>query len=311
MAGAESGLDNQSTIKPSRLVLGTAQLGMDYGIANQTGQPDSARAQEVVQKAWEAGIREFDTAQGYGSSEQVLGQALTELKKSRQALITTKLGHSLDLRGADFRRSLEGSLKRLGVNRLAGLLLHKEEQLDFLDQGLEPVLKSFLDQGLVERIGVSVYSPGRAIQALNNELIEIVQLPANLLDHRFRKAGVFDLAREKEKLIYLRSVFLQGLLLMAPEHLPAGMVYARPMLSEAGRLAKEMNLSRMQLTLGYVKLAYPRVKVLVGAETPDQVRENIRIWSGSLDPGLVGRVEETFREVESKVLDPRLWPKEG
>lgn len=63
----------------NRLVLGTAQLGMSYGIANKTGLPDLATATAIVQTAWESGICEFDTAQAYGKSEQVLSQALSEL----------------------------------------------------------------------------------------------------------------------------------------------------------------------------------------------------------------------------------------
>jgi len=55
----------------SHLVLGTAQLGLPYGIANQTGQPDQVVATAIIREAWNQGIREFDTAQGYGDSEQV------------------------------------------------------------------------------------------------------------------------------------------------------------------------------------------------------------------------------------------------
>ena len=60
--------------QPNRLVLGTAQLGMDYCIANTTGQPVYDTAKTIVQEAWESGICEFDTAQAYGQSEQVLEQ---------------------------------------------------------------------------------------------------------------------------------------------------------------------------------------------------------------------------------------------
>ena len=41
----------------NRLVLGTAQLGMPYGIANRSGQPDASQARAIVEAAWEAGIR--------------------------------------------------------------------------------------------------------------------------------------------------------------------------------------------------------------------------------------------------------------
>ena len=58
----------------NRLVLGTAQLGTNYGIANRMGKPDFDTAEAIIKTTWDAGIREFDTAQGYGDSEQVLGE---------------------------------------------------------------------------------------------------------------------------------------------------------------------------------------------------------------------------------------------
>ena len=71
----------------SRLVLGTAQLGMPYGIANKTGQPNMAAAESIVAGVWEGGVREFDTAQAYGESEIVLGKALKSLGIARQAKV--------------------------------------------------------------------------------------------------------------------------------------------------------------------------------------------------------------------------------
>ena len=60
-----------------RLVLGTAQLGMDYGIANTQGRPAFEEAVELVRCYWERGVREFDTAQDYGDSEKILGRVFS------------------------------------------------------------------------------------------------------------------------------------------------------------------------------------------------------------------------------------------
>ncbi len=74
----------------SRLTLGTVQLGLPYGIANQTGQPDYRTSLEIVAAALEGGINSFDTASSYGNGEQVLGQALAELRATDAVRITTK-----------------------------------------------------------------------------------------------------------------------------------------------------------------------------------------------------------------------------
>lgn len=64
------------TGRSERLALGCAQLGMRYGVANTAGQPDQAAAREIVAICLASGVRFFDTAQAYGESEAVLGDAL-------------------------------------------------------------------------------------------------------------------------------------------------------------------------------------------------------------------------------------------
>ncbi|MBT8491193.1 MAG: aldo/keto reductase, partial [Deltaproteobacteria bacterium] len=179
-----------------RLVLGTAQLGMNYGIANRTGQPDSKTSESIIKTAWDFGIREFDTAQAYGKSEQVLGHCLSSLGITDKALVTSKTHPDLDhLDSKKMRMALETSLNNLNCDHLNGYLLHTEELLDKWDKGLGEILVRFVEKDrLVKNIGVSVYSPDRAIQALENKHISIVQVPSNILDRRFEDASVFDLA---------------------------------------------------------------------------------------------------------------------
>ena len=71
--------------------MGTAQLSSPYGIANKTRQFVQDKSTAIVREAWDNGIREFDTAQGYGESERVLGRALSELEITGKACIISKL----------------------------------------------------------------------------------------------------------------------------------------------------------------------------------------------------------------------------
>ena len=73
------------------LIIGTVQLGQAYGIANTTGQPEQQEANSIVRTAWDAGIMLFDTAQGYGNSESVLGATLRHCNATDAARIITKL----------------------------------------------------------------------------------------------------------------------------------------------------------------------------------------------------------------------------
>ena len=244
---------NQSN-QSSRLVLGTAQLGMDYGIANATGQPVFDTARAIVQEAWKAGICEFDTAQAYEQSEQVLGQSLKDLGIADEVRVITKFAPDIDHSDrAALNNALEISLNNLGVESLYGLMLHREDMLDLWKKGLEENLMAVAGPGRVEHIGVSVYSPERAIQALNTEGISMIQIPTNIIDRRFEKAGVFQLADDAGKTIYIRSIFLQGLLLMSPNILPEHMRFTDPSLSRLVLFAQDVGLSIKELCIGYIK----------------------------------------------------------
>ena len=293
-----------------RLVLGTAQLGMPYGISNKTGQPDMQTAEEIIAKALENGIFEFDTAQAYGMSEKVLGLALKGLGVCDRVKVDTKL--KPELCQSDFqnlKEGLEKSLYRLNIPRLHGLLLHNEEQLDLWDKGLGEVLIEFVREGLVDRLGVSVYKPFRADQALHAQGIEMLQLPANVFDRRFEDAGIFSTAEHKKKHIYVRSIFLQGLLLMDVSAVPAHMCFALPNLKKFGKLAASLGLSRQELSLGYVKQAFPEARVVFGAETVAQIQMNAHAWDKNYPQELLKRAREDFRGLSEQILNPGLWPR--
>jgi aryl-alcohol dehydrogenase-like predicted oxidoreductase len=291
------------------LVLGTAQLGMPYGIGNKDGQPDQERANDIIMEAWERGIRQFDTAQGYGVSEHVLGKAFNRLGYSEEALVISKFDPNVDhLDAKAMIQALNKSLERLRVPALFGMMLHREDMLSLWNNGLGKILKGFVASGKVKHTGVSLYSPHKALDALDMEDIDMLQVPVNILDRRFEKAGVFELAVERTKRVYLRSVFLQGLILMGSEKIPEQMRFTRPVIEEIEALAHQMGLERDELALGYIRQKMPRAFVIFGAESPEQVRRSIECWEKNVQQDIVSSVEERFTNVEQVIIRPDLWP---
>ncbi|MFC1590918.1 aldo/keto reductase [Thermodesulfobacteriota bacterium] len=292
----------------SALVLGTAQLGFAYGIANKAGQPDQALATEIVRSAWEAGITEFDTAQDYGESEEVLGRAFAALGIAGEARVVSKLDPALD--HCDPRavsRALDATLRKLGVPALSGLMLHDENLLSRWPRGVGDAIRGLVASGRVAAAGVSVYSPEKACEALCTEGIDLVQVPSNILDGRFFRKGVFALAAEKKKRVYIRSVFLQGLLLMDPDGLPAHMAHARPVLERVKALAEDLGVTRHTLALGYLRAKAPEAKLVIGVDAPAQIRENVSRALKETADDLVSPVEKSFANVDEKIINPSLW----
>ncbi len=294
--------------RTSRLVLGTAQLGMPYGIANRTGQPDFETARSIVKTAWEHGIREFDTAQAYGESEAVLGRAFASLGISNDVRIITKLDPKLEpCQGKNIQRAVDESLKRLRVPCLYGIMLHREEWLDNLDQGLGKTLKTLIFDGTVRYLGVSLYTPAQALRALESDILEMIQVPANILDRRFADAGVFDLATGKGKQVYIRSVFLQGLLLIRAKDLPARLGFAETTINKLEDICAQYKYTRQEMALLYIKEKYPQAKIVIGAETAAQLEQNLTIWKDNFRPISGIKEFDGWPTTDERIINPALW----
>ena len=179
----------------NKIALGTVQFGMNYGISNKTGQVSSDEIAKILDFCKHHDIDTLDTAQGYGESEKVLGQ----FNLSSFKVITKLIGSA----------RLETSLDNLKLNSVYGLMFHRENECN--DQTWNKY-ESYKAQGLVKKIGVSVYTPEVLELLIQRYPIEIVQFPMNLLDQRF--VPLLGKLKEKGIEIHTRSTFLQGLLLM-------------------------------------------------------------------------------------------------
>lgn len=295
----------------NRLALGTAQIGMPYGIANKTGKPDLINAENIIKAASNGGIQEFDTAQAYGESEKVLGSVFDSLNIKHSAKVITKLSPELNHYDKnEIRNSIIASLNNLGIDKLHGILLHKEEYLNDWNEGLCDTLIGFRSEGLVEHLGVSVSNSEFAKMALEEKDITIIQLPANILDRRFERADIFNKAKEKNKTIYIRSIFLQGLLLLNPDKLSEQMKFTYEVLKKFNMLADQCKISRQQLAIGFAIKAYPYAKIVFGAETSQQVKANLSSWESSdiISDDTIKEAQNIFNDVEDHILNPALWP---
>jgi aryl-alcohol dehydrogenase-like predicted oxidoreductase len=167
----------------SRLAIGTVQFGLPYGVANQVGQVSRAEAKAMLQVALDNGIDTLDTAIAYGDSEACLGKVGTSGFK-----LITKLpalpDSSVDI-NTWVQQELNASLLRMGVTRVYGLLLHRSEQL-LGSQGvlLYKALQSLKDNGQVQKIGVSIYSPNELVVLTPQYHFDLVQAPFSLVDRR-------------------------------------------------------------------------------------------------------------------------------
>lgn len=197
----------------SRLALGTAQFGSTYGIANRRGQLKLSDAAEVVSAARASGLDTIDTAIDYGDSEACLGSINVTCWRVVSKLPTLPVDR-VDT-STWLKTQLNGSLRRLNLKCLYGLLLHHPLQL-IGPEGpeLAKALRKARDDGQVERIGVSIYSPDDLETIYSVLQPDLVQAPLNLVDRRLVDSGWLSRLADRGVEIHTRSCFLQGLLLM-------------------------------------------------------------------------------------------------
>jgi len=202
-----------------KLALGGAQFGLAYGVSNQRGQVSREVAREIIGLARQAGVDTIDTAIAYGDSEACLGEV--GIGNFR---VVTKLppmpDDILDIT-AWARDQIKGSLDRLGVASVYGLLLHRADQLlGKQGQELATALQNAKQDGLVAKVGVSIYDPEQLAAVMTVCRPDIVQAPLNLLDRRLEASGWLQRLHDSGVEVHTRSAFLQGLLLMNKAAMP-------------------------------------------------------------------------------------------
>ena len=294
----------------SSIVLGTVQLGMDYGVANRQGQPSTRTVAVIVETAWNHGIRVFDTAQGYGDSESVLGRALRDLGVIAEARVASKLSpplNPLDL--VAIETAIERTFDRLGTNRLWCMMLHVAAWLDHWDAGLGGLLRRYRDAGRIEHLGVSLNSPDEAPRCLSHPDIEILQVACNAWDRRMLRRGVLQTATHNGQLCCVRSIYLKGLLTLPPSEVAQRI----PIATEASRRWHEVcrgsHMSPMELAVRYAMTL--QAPLVIGAETPQQIADTVH-WAkqGPLPAETIDRLAQTIDPVvDDTILTPSRWEK--
>jgi aryl-alcohol dehydrogenase-like predicted oxidoreductase len=289
-----------------KLGLGTVQFGLDYGIANPGGQTPPGEAQAILDYAAARGIRVIDTASLYGQSEEVLGSVLPAGHPFRVVTKTIRFAKP-NIGPADIaacEQAFSASLAKLRQPSLYGLLLHHAD--DLLVPGGERLfarLAEWRRQGLVQKIGVSVYTGDQIDRILAAYPIELIQLPLSILDQRLIAGGHLRRLKDKGVEIHVRSVFLQGLLLMPPDDLPPRFGTIRGHLDSYRAFLRERGLTPVQAALGFV-LSLPEVGTAVcGVNTLGQLAELAAAVREDLDPGQFA----PFALSDETILNPALW----
>lgn len=295
----------------NKFCLGTVQFGLNYGIANKTGKPSLQKSLEMLNYAYDNGIRWFDTAQAYGNAEEILGEFFSgrdDLENSH--VISKLLPHAFDKKGEyvfkDVEESIRSSLKLMNIEKLEGFLFHTPEYI-YREDIVEQMI-ACREKGIVKHIGVSIYEVEHAVDAAKMDWVDYIQVPYSVFDQRVANSDFFKLAEQNNKTVFARSAFLQGLSLMELSDIPERIEHAKEDLKTFERILKKYPFSKVAVSELF-SLRDERINFMVfGVDNLQQLKEDIQLsYSNELPEELIEELRIAFKAVDKSIVMPSLW----
>jgi aryl-alcohol dehydrogenase-like predicted oxidoreductase len=279
-----------------KLILGTVQFGLNYGINNAQGKPEKENVFQILSYAYESGIRYLDTAELYGNAHDLIGE-FHKLNPAKKFEIITKFPHEFDNSLDD---KINTYLDQLSVNHLHAILFHSFDSYVKHRSELNGKIK------MVFKIGVSVYTNAQMEEVMNDANIDIIQLPFNLFDNIHLRGELIKRAKEKNKIIHTRSAFLQGLFFMKKDNSNKIRVKLEKELDLISQMSLKYSISIGSLALNYC-LRQPQIDgVLIGVDSLAQLKENIEYAETNISDEYMKEIN-TIKIDEIELLNPSLW----
>jgi len=285
-----------------KLALGTAQFGSSYGIANPQPQIGFAESKAIIDSAFRQGMTVLDTAMGYGDSEARLGQIGVKSWKVISKLPKVPEGENVAIW---IPNAVKVSLEKLKIESLYGLLLHRPTQLlGETGPEISAALQRLKDDGLVEKIGISIYQPSELDSIFSIAEVDLVQSPLSVFDRRLITSGWLYRLADRGVEVHARAVFLQGLLLMSADQRPAKFNRWANLWRNYQEWTASTGLTPLQACIAYVS-ALPQIQqVVVGVNGLNHINEILQAQT---------RVEPIWTPYlateDEKLLNPLEWLK--
>lgn len=283
----------------NKIALGTVQLGIPYGINNSTGKPDNSESFGILKEAYRNDITLLDSAEAYGDSLKVIAAYLRENRDQTFDIISKFIGN-----GQSVEQNVRESIHTLGVNHLYAYMYHRFS--DYSSENYRNELTKLKTEGIIQRLGVSLYSIEELEIAIQDEEITLIQIPFNPFDCSLEKKRLLTLAKKAGKEIHVRSVFLQGLFFMSPESLSGNMKSLKSTLQQFNQIIHDLKLTPMEACLNFALHQNTIDYVLVGVERVEQLKQNLSAIKDMFSQDIINAFE-SIKIVDTSLLNPSNW----
>jgi uncharacterized protein len=286
----------------SKLILGTVQMGLSYGVNNHDGKVSRNDAFEILKKAFDSGIRILDTAESYGEAHQLIGDFHKHNPKSKFKVITKVPSKEQIIH---VEQKVEKYLNVLELDQLEGFMFHSYESYRKNSKVVQNLV-NLKKMGLIKQIGVSIYRNNKLKELLSVDNIDLIQIPFNLLDNFSIRGKVLEQAKIRGKTIHTRSAFLQGLFFKDPYDQHPVVQALQSQMLEIQRISQETGIHISTMALAYC-MSQPFVdQVLIGVDSVSQLKLNFEASNYQLPKNTIQLIDQMSVK-NIKLLNPALW----
>jgi aryl-alcohol dehydrogenase-like predicted oxidoreductase len=283
-----------------KLILGTVQFGLKYGINNSIGKPKKKTVFNILSYAYEHGIKYLDTAELYGNAHELIGE-FHKLYPTKKFNIITKFPHNFEDR---LDHKINSYLNQLDIDYLEAIMFHSYDSYINCRSQLADLVK--LKNKSVKHIGVSIYSNEQMNEVIDDININIIQIPFNLFDNSNLRGELILKAKSNNKIIHTRSAFLQGLFFMKKDNPNAIRVKLEKELDLIEDISIKSSIPIGSLALNYCLMQNFTDGVLIGVESLDQLKENINFAKNKIPNKCLDEINE-IKINNIELLNPSLW----
>lgn len=285
-----------------KLILGTTQFGLSYGINNKLGQISKNEAVKILDYAYEKGLNTLDTAPVYGNSERLIGDYLNK-NKNKKFRIIVKISSNKESLSQQFLKSLQN----LKVEKVDCILFHSIQLHKYFKSEINSFFEKFKGSRFNE-LGVSLYTNEEIISVIGDKTIDRVQVPFNLLDNASKRESIFLELKADSKKIDARSIFLQGLFFKHPSETPFFFNPIRDELFFLHKLSKDFETSINCIALSYVIQKNYIDSVLIGVDSFNHLKKNLSSINNKISKEL-SSIIDSINVKNNYILNPSFWPK--
>ena len=285
----------------NKFILGTVQMGLNYGINNTNGKVSLEDSHAILEYAFDHGINILDSAEAYGNAHQVIG-SFHKKYPNKQFKIITKLPHQFD---ANINDKVNNYLADLQVKQLHALLFHSFSSYKENIENFK-VLTDLKAGGKIKYIGVSVYTNEEIEAVLLNDEVDIIQLPFSLFDNSNLRGSILEKAKAKGKTIHTRSALLQGLFFKDVNSDNKTVQSLKTELSKLSTISKISNAPIARLALNYCLYQHTIDNVLIGVDSKQQLEANIASLNHIIDAKTINEINK-IKVTNINLLNPSLW----